>query len=134
MGLSHITIPVAPGELVDKLTILDIKSERIAEPEKLAHVHHERRLLESAWAEAGGDDYSVAEIRRQLKVVNERLWEIEDAIRERESRGDFGTAFVELARSVYINNDERARLKRAINEELGSTIMEEKSYARYRDT
>lgn len=132
MKLSRIEIPVAPGELIDKLTILDIKSERISDAEKLANIHRERELLEQAWVDAGGAEHDIADARSRLKEVNERLWEIEDEIRKCEARGEFDAGFIELARSVYLNNDERAALKRSINEQLGSSIMEEKSYAPYR--
>ena len=130
--MSQITIPVAPGELLDKLSILDIKSERIADPAKLDNVRRERALLEDVWRSAPEAETDVSDARARLKAVNEALWEIEDAIRECEARGDFGERFVELARSVYLRNDERAAIKREINERLGSTIVEEKSYTDYR--
>jgi hypothetical protein len=126
--------PVSPGELLDKLSILQIKSERIEEAEKLANIAHERRLLEAVWAESGLDSGSIQSLRAELKQVNESLWDIEDAIRLCENSGDFGDRFVELARSVYITNDRRADLKKQINERLGSAIVEEKSYQDYQST
>lgn len=127
----RIPIDVAPGELLDKLTILMIKSDRIIEPDKLANIRRERAVLEAARLAVLPDSPELAELERELRRVNERLWEIEDALRAHEGRGDFGAGFVDLARAVYRNNDERARLKRRINELLGSDIAEEKSYTAY---
>lgn len=128
MGL---LIPISPGELLDKLTILDIKSERIADPDKLVNVRREQQLLDTVWRESGLANEAVLALRDRLKAVNERLWEIEDAIRDEERDGRFGDRFVELARSVYQTNDERAALKRRINQALNSSIVEEKSYRDY---
>lgn len=129
--MSDIRIPVATGELLDKITILRIKSERIADPGKLANVRRELGLLEDVWQDIDNGDARVADCIARLKAVNERLWEIEDRIRAKEAVGDFGGDFVELARSVYLNNDERAAIKREINELAGSTLVEEKSYEQY---
>jgi len=128
----HLLTPISPGELIDKLTILDIKSERISDAVKLANVERERELLEAAWRDSGLDNEAVRELRAALKAVNEKLWVIEDDIRDEERAGRFGERFIELARSVYITNDERAMLKKAINQALGSEIVEEKSYSDYR--
>lgn len=128
----ELLIPVSPGELLDKLTILEIKLERIDDEAKLANVRREHELLMRVWRESGLGDDAVARLRDQLRAVNERLWEIEDAIREEERRKRFGDDFIDLARSVYQRNDERAALKRRINEILGSAIVEEKSYRDYR--
>lgn len=128
----ELLIPVSPGELLDKLTILEIKLERIDDEAKLANVRREHELLVRVWRESGLGDEAVARLRDQLRAVNERLWEIEDAIREEERRKRFGDDFIDLARSVYQRNDERAALKRRINEILGSAIVEEKSYRDYR--
>jgi hypothetical protein len=128
MGL---LIPISPGELLDKLTILDIKSERIADPDKLVNVRREQQLLDTVWRDSGLANEAVLALRDRLKAVNERLWEIEDAIRDEERDGRFGDRFVELARSVYQTNDERAALKRRINQALNSSIVEEKSYRDY---
>ena len=128
----ELLIPVSPGELLDKLTILEIKLDRIDDEAKLANVRREHELLSHAWREAGlDDDAEVGRLRAQLREVNEALWEIEDAIRDEERVRRFGGRFIELARSVYLNNDERASLKKRINERLGSEIVEEKSYPVY---
>ncbi|MCP5373242.1 MAG: hypothetical protein H6907_16060 [Hyphomicrobiales bacterium] len=124
-------VPVAPGELIDKITILDIKRERITDPAKLANVDREWEALTAVRDAAVPESAELARLGADLKAVNERLWEIEDAIRDCERAGDFGAAFVELARAVYVTNDRRAALKRAINELLGSPLVEEKSYAAY---
>ncbi len=121
-------IPVSPGELLDKLTILDIKARRITDPAKLANVRRERQLLEQVWADSGLDHGAIGELHARLLAVNEKLWSIEDEIRDQEAVGRFGTRFIELARSVYLTNDERAAIKKAINQRLGSEIVEEKSY------
>lgn len=129
--MSDIRIPVATGELLDKITILRIKSERIADPGKLTNVRRELELLEDIWRGLDGGDKRVTMRIERLKAVNERLWDIEDRIRAKEAAGDFGREFVELARGVYLNNDERAAIKREINELTGSTLVEEKSYEQY---
>ena len=123
--------PVSPGELLDKLTILDIKAERIDDAEKRSNVQHERQVLEEVWDEANLETRETVRLRAELKRVNEALWEIEDAIRDEERARRFGDRFIELARAVYVTNDERAALKKAINSELGSKIVEEKSYSDY---
>ena len=129
--MSQISVPIAPGELIDKITILEIKSERITDRDKLANVRHELDLLETTWRESSHGDQDISPQRAELKRINEALWEIEDDIRICESQGDFGEKFIELARSVYITNDQRAKVKREINTLLGSAIFEEKSYADY---
>lgn len=126
-----LTIPASAGEVIDKLTILEIKLARIAEPAKRANVAREHAALAAAWAAALPDPAPLAALVAELRGVNETLWEVEDEIREHERRGDFGAAFVALARRVYRTNDRRAALKREINERLGSTLVEEKSYAAY---
>ena len=130
--MSEILVPVSFGELLDKIAILQIKSERMSDPAKLANVRNELSALEKTWLAhpaAGGD---VAELRAQLKEVNERLWEIEDDIRMKERAQAFDDEFVRLARAVYLENDDRARIKREINQNLGSAYVEEKSYRDYR--
>ena len=129
--MNVIPVPVSPGEVIDKITILEIKSERIADEAKLANVRRELTLLETTWAEAAPPVDIQAE-RANLKKVNEALWDIEDAIRIEEKQRRFGERFIELARSVYVRNDERAAVKRRINEKLGSDLVEEKSYEDYR--
>lgn len=126
--MSEILVPVSFGELLDKIAILQIKSERIEDPGKLANVRAELSALEKTWMAhpaAGGD---VARLRAELKAVNERLWVIEDEIRIKEKAQAFDEEFIKLARSVYYENDERARLKKEINLALGSSYVEEKSY------
>ncbi|MDK9696941.1 MAG: DUF6165 family protein [Siculibacillus sp.] len=125
-----IEVPVAWGELVDKITILEIKSERIADPAKLANVVTELGLLRERLGTVENDP-AIARLHAALKAVNEALWRIEDDIRDCERDGDFGPKFIELARSVYRTNDRRAELKREINLALGSAILEEKSYKPY---
>ncbi|HEX3366494.1 DUF6165 family protein [Phenylobacterium sp.] len=122
--------PVSWGELIDKISILEIKGRRLTEAAALANVRRELAALEAAAAEVGGDP-RLAGWRAALGEVNEALWEIEDAIREQERAGDFGPRFIELARSVYRRNDVRTALKREINLALGSELIEEKSYSDY---
>lgn len=130
--MSEILVPVSFGELLDKVAILQIKSERMSDPAKLANVRKELSALEQTWMAhpAAGND--VAKLRADLKAVNERLWAIEDDIRVKEQAQEFDAEFVRLARSVYFENDERARIKRDINTALGSAYVEEKSYQDYR--
>ncbi|MEN1729154.1 MAG: DUF6165 family protein [Pseudomonadota bacterium] len=123
--------PVSPGELLDKLTILDIKSERIEDADKVANVRHEQTLLEAVWEDTQLDSPEIQALRAELKRINEALWEIEDDIRLCENAGDFGERFIELARAVYVTNDQRAAVKKKINLALGSAIVEEKSYQDY---
>lgn len=127
-----ITIEVGAGELLDKISILKIKNQRITDPAKLENVRNELAVLQRTWQEALLDSVEVAELEKALEAVNLQLWDIEDEIRECEARGDFGERFVGLARSVYITNDERARLKKAVNLACDSAIVEEKSYSDYR--
>jgi hypothetical protein len=124
-----ISCPCSLGELIDKITILRIKAERIGEEEKLANVRRELALLEGLAREDGPTGSSIDLLADQLAAVNARLWDIEDAIRTCEREGDFGPRFVALARSVYGENDARAALKRAINTLANSALIEEKSYA-----
>lgn len=128
--MQTILVPISPGELLDKITILRIKSKRMTDPHKLANVRHELELLEKTWREAiGAADVSAEE--HALEEVNARLWVIEDDIREEEAAQRFAARFVELARAVYFENDERAAIKKRINTRLGSKIVEEKSYKDY---
>lgn len=128
----NILVPLSAGELLDKITILRIKSARIEEPSKLANVRHELALLERTWRDACGGSSGVEAEEADLERVNAALWDIEDQIREHEARGAFDAAFIELARAVYLRNDERAAIKRRINLKLNSPILEEKSYRPYR--
>ncbi len=126
-----IRVEIAPGELIDKITILEIKAERIADAAKRGNVLVELAALGDARAAAIPPDGEIDRLAAELKTVNEALWEIEDDIRECDRDGDFGPRFVELARAVYRTNDRRAELKRAINLRLGSRLVEEKSYKPY---
>ena len=126
-----IEIPVSWGELIDKITILEIKSERISDPAKLANVRKELDLLKSRLGDRTGQP-EVSRLTDALRGVNGALWDIEEEIRACENAGDFGSRFVELARAVYITNDKRADLKRALNMALDSDLVEEKSYQAYK--
>lgn len=126
-----IEIEISPGEFLDKLTILEIKEERINDAVKVENVRREKTALERAAAAHIVHNDVIDRLRKDLKAVNELLWDVEDDIRQCERDRDFGGKFVDLARSVYINNDHRAKLKREINEALGSLFLEEKSYVEY---
>jgi hypothetical protein len=126
-----LNLQTAPGEFLDKLTILEIKSERMSDTSKLANVRRELELLRETWAASPLSVRDVAALVAQLKHVNVALWEIEDAIRAKEAAKAFDAEFVELARSVYRTNDRRAEIKRELNVALGSEILEEKSYRPY---
>ena len=130
--MSQLSVPVSYGELIDKITILEIKSERIGDSVKRANVCAELDLLNATWSGDAASRSDIATQRAALRAVNGELWEIEDRIRFKEKSKTFDAEFIELARSVYIRNDERAAIKRAINEQLGSTLVEEKSYQDYR--
>jgi hypothetical protein len=130
--MKDILVPLSPGELLDKITILRIKSARMTDAAKLANVRTELAELEKTWGAAVTGLANVAEDERALQAVNERLWVIEDDIREKERAQAFDARFIELARSVYIENDERAAIKKRVNLALGSRIVEEKSYAPYK--
>jgi len=126
-----IQVPVSPGEVLDKITILEIKSERISDPDKVANVRRELELLSSTWQQSVEQDATVSRIHDELKTINEALWEIEDDIRDKERAREFDQRFIELARSVYVTNDQRANAKKELNVYLGSEIIEEKSYQDY---
>ena len=130
--MSEILVPVSPGEVIDKITILRIKSARITDAVKLANVRAELEILERTWRESAYGKHDIRADEGALQAVNERLWDIEDRIRDKERARSFDAGFIELARAVYIENDERAAIKKRINTALGSTIVEEKSYAAYR--
>ena len=129
MSAPHdILVPISVGELLDKITILEIKSERIKNSGQIENIARELGALRAVRL---GDDIDRTMLERlgaELKRVNATLWDVEDAIRECDARGDFGEKFIELARAVYRLNDERARLKKAINLASGSRLVEEKSY------
>lgn len=124
-------IPVSIGELIDKITILEIKAERIADPDKQANVARELDLLRQKAAPLAASEPALPSIQHALKEVNGELWEIEDRIRDKERAKAFDDEFVKLARSVYVTNDKRAALKRQINGLFGSALVEEKSYKPY---
>lgn len=126
-----IQVPVSPGEVLDKITILEIKSERISDPDKVANVRRELELLGSVWRQYVEQDETVSRIHAELKTINEALWKIEDDIRDKERVREFDQDFIDLARSVYVTNDQRANAKKELNLYLGSEIVEEKSYQDY---
>jgi hypothetical protein len=130
--MSEIRVPVSPGELLDKITILRIKSSRMSDAQKLANVRIELKVLEETWGASPYAKSNIAADVNALLQVNERLWVIEDDIRDKERAQTFDSEFIRLARAVYFENDERAAIKRRINLKLGSTIVEEKSYAEYK--
>src|SRR5262249_33883827 len=121
-----ILVPISVGELIDKITILEMKSERLKNP---SHLDNVTKKLAALRADRVGDVDRVTldKLGAELRRVNAKLWDVEDAIRECDARGDFGQSFIDLARAVYRLNDERSRLKKAINLASGSRIVEEKS-------
>ena len=129
--MKEILIPISPGELLDKITILRIKSQRISDAEKLANISKELGMLDAIWSESVTQDTIIQQLTDELTAINESLWDIEDDIREEERNKRFGERFIELARSVYVTNDRRAEAKKKINLHLGSEIVEEKSYQDY---
>ena len=130
--MNEINVPVSPGELLDKITILRIKSARMRDAGKLANVRTELEALERIWSASPYAAIDVASEVSALLAVNERLWTIEDDIRDKERAQSFDGEFVRLARAVYVENDERAAIKRRLNVKLGSSLIEEKSYAEYK--
>ena len=130
--MKDILVPLSPGELLDKISILQIKLARILDAGKLANVKLELSLLEQTWKDSGCATQDLAREERALLNVNERLWDIEDRIRDKEAKQTFDRDFIELARAVYVCNDERAEIKKRINMQLGSRLIEEKSYKQYR--
>jgi hypothetical protein len=123
-----ILTPTSPGELIDKITILQIKRERFTDAAKIANVKHELAVLEQTRSAALPASTELAGLFASLKEINEKLWDVEDAIRLCDRAGDFGPRFIELARAVYQHNDIRCALKRQINQLLGSELVEEKGY------
>ena len=130
--MTEIKVPVSPGELLDKITILRIKSQRMSDPAKLSNVRLELRSLEDTWNSSAYANMNIDADVAALLSVNERLWVIEDDIRDKERAKAFDAEFIRLARAVYVENDERAAIKRRINTTLGSSIVEEKSYRDYK--
>ncbi len=131
--MSLITTPISHGELIDKITILEIKSEQIVDPSKRANVRKELDLLAEVWRNDPAAAIDIDAERARLKQVNQALWDIEDRIRLKEKAQAFDAEFVELARAVYFQNDDRAAIKREINLKLGSQLIEEKSYQNYKN-
>jgi hypothetical protein len=130
--MAELLVPISPGELIDKITILEIKSARMTDASKLHNVRTELTLLNETWR---ASDFSRTDISAEwagLRDVNGQLWDIEDKIRDKERDSQFDAEFIELARAVYVTNDERAAIKRRINTRLGSALVEEKSYREYR--
>jgi hypothetical protein len=127
----NIMVETAPGELVDKITILEIKLDNIRDEGKLANVRREHAILTEALRKEVASSEELTRLAMALKQVNAELWRIEDDIREHERAQNFDAQFIALARAVYRTNDRRAALKRQINELLQSSIIEEKSYAAY---
>jgi len=131
MAVKSVLVDIAPAELIDKITILAIKSERMDDEVKLENVRHELDILTANRVKVIQASPELDALTAKLKTVNEALWEIEDDIRECEATKDYSQKFIDLARAVYVSNDERANLKREINLLLGSDIVEEKSYKPY---
>ncbi len=127
----NLSAEISVGEFLDKITILEIKSERIKDDAKLENIHKELNTLRQTWDDSPFSQQDVSSEIAELKQINEKLWEIEDYIRDKESEAAFDEQFIELARSVYFTNDERAAVKRKINVKVGSELIEEKSYADY---
>jgi len=127
----NIEVEVSFGEFLDKIKILEIKSERIKDANKLVNINKELELLRTTWASNPKSKTDIGAELKILKSINEKLWSIEDDIRDKERNKNFDPQFIELARAVYFSNDERARIKRIINEKLGSNLIEEKSYSDY---
>ena len=126
-----IEVPVATGDLIDRITILEIKAARFTDAAKAANVRTELALLCQRRNAALAPDPALDELAARLKALNEQLWDLEDQIRDCERREDFGPAFVSTARRIYHTNDERAAVKRKINVATGSKLIEEKSYTGY---
>lgn len=124
-------VPTSVGELLDKISILKIKQEKIIDTEKLQNVNHELKELEATWNASKNPSIDLADLCAQLKNINMKLWNIEDDIRAKELANQFDEEFIALARSVYKQNDIRAALKKEINLRSGSTLVEEKSYQDY---
>jgi hypothetical protein len=129
--MKEILIPISPGELLDKITILRIKSRRMTDAAKLANVQKELDMLDKVWSKSVKADPAIKQLTDELTAINEALWVIEDDIRDEERNKRFGERFIELARAVYVTNDKRADVKKKVNMYLGSAIVEEKSYQDY---
>ena len=124
-------VPISWGELFDKITILQIKLENLTSKNALENVEQELKKLQSILTQNGPKTMETIRLEGELRQINQQLWGIEDKIRDKERTNSFDDGFIQLARSVYVTNDERSRIKRKINELLGSELVEEKSYAEY---
>jgi len=130
--MSLINTPVSYGEILDKITILEIKQHNISDNEKLKNVRHELTLLTKTWNDNVTFCDELSQLKQQLKEVNQSLWNIEDNVRIKESKKEFDGEFIQIARSVYYENDKRAAVKKEVNLLLGSELVEEKSYEDYK--
>ena len=126
-----IKVELSVGELIDKISILQIKAERIIDRSKLENINKELDVLMSLWKDSINSNNNLESEINDLKAINEELWDIEDKIRDKERNQAFDKGFIELARAVYITNDKRADIKRIINSKTGSELIEEKSYSDY---
>lgn len=126
-----IDVEVSLGEFLDKITILEIKAERISDPAKLGNINKELSKLRETWSSSPYSKASIDNELDKLRDINKQLWDIEDEIRDKEAQQEFDDRFIELARSVYFTNDKRSEIKRVLNTKLGSTLLEEKSYSDY---
>ena len=124
-------IPISWGELLDKITILQIKLENITSKNALKNIEQELKKLQSILTQYCPKTMETSQLESELREINQQLWDIEDKIRDKERNHTFDDEFIQLARSVYITNDERSRIKRKINDMFGSELVEEKSYAEY---
>ena len=124
-------IPISWGELFDKITILQIKNENLTSQDALKNVEWELKQLQTTLIINFSQDVEVKQLETELRKINKKLWDIEDRIRDKERTSSFDDEFIQLARSVYITNDERSRIKKRINETFGSELVEEKSYSDY---
>ncbi len=131
MKLDKILVEISPGEMIDKITILSIKSDMISDEDKLKNINYEHSILLKTRDKFLPQSPELEKLSFNLREINEKLWKIEDEIRDCENRKDFSETFIDLARAVYITNDERSNIKREINLLLGSKLIEEKSYQSY---
>lgn len=123
--------PISVGELIDKITILKIKQKKASDKQKLSNINRELKELETTWEKEKSPELDISDLFEKLTQVNEALWSIEDDIRAKEAASAFDQEFIDLARSVYKQNDHRAELKKEINTRSGSTLVEEKLYQKY---
>lgn len=130
-SVASVRVEISPGELIDKITILEIKEQRIRDKTKLANIRRELEALCAVRDATIGESSELDRLATDLKAINVKLWDIEDEIRDRERDLDFNKRFIACARAVYKTNDRRAKLKYQINEFLGASITEEKSYPTY---